>query len=341
MAKAYLNNLIGLLKKEIKTITFTDLLLATEEASTFKIIQWFCTKYPQTPYARYFENQWLIKTVKQRQEDLSGLVTKLQRYCNTEWSHLLNVRNPDIIMEEVIEKHGVFVFSPEASSYPDDAKPLAILAITHLSEQVGPRFKTKPEKPFRIFLDEFHNLAYPRFIDFINKCREGQFNLILAHQANGDLLGISRPFLEQVMNTARNKIVLCLDDPESAEYFARQFGTEEDKDYKVYSYKSDGTMSGFTMPMVEKFRFHPNLIKNLQEGEAVVRIVGKGGVYIFQTKLGLALPVPEDFIPSWDSSNQNNPNRGDEGTLAQLIKPDPKGPIPENKDRILGDENVA
>ena len=175
----------------------------------------------------------LAKPAKQRQEELSGLVNKLQRFCNSEWSHLLNVKNPDVIMKEVVKNHGIFLFSPDAALYPDDAKPLAILAMMDLSEQVAARYESKPEKPFRVFLDEFYNLAYPRFIDFINKCREAEVNLFLAHQSLGDLRGVSYEFQEQVMNTARNKIVLGVDDPETAEHFARQFGTEEDKDYKV------------------------------------------------------------------------------------------------------------
>ena len=72
LGKAFLHNLVGLLKTEIKTITFLDLLLATEEAGTFRIIQWFCTKHSDTPYARYFKHQWLAKPAKQRQEGIVG-----------------------------------------------------------------------------------------------------------------------------------------------------------------------------------------------------------------------------------------------------------------------------
>ena len=102
-----------------------------------------------------------------------------------------------------------------------------------LSEQLADRYRETPEKPFRVFLDEFYNLAYPRFIDFINKCREAQVNLFLAHQSMGDLRGVSPEFQEQVMNTASNKIVLRVNDPDTAESFARQFGTERDQETRV------------------------------------------------------------------------------------------------------------
>lgn len=340
LGKAFLHNLIGLLKKEIKTLTFLDLLLATEEAETFRTIQWFCAKHPETPYARYFKHQWLTKPSKQRQEELSGLVTKLQRFCNSEWSHLLNVKNPNIKMEEVVRRHEVIVFAPDAARYPDDAKPLAILAMMDLSEQVAARYGEKPEKPFRVFLDEFYNLAYPRFIDFINKCREAEVNLFLAHQSLGDLRGVSQEFQEQVMNTARNKIVLGVDDPETAEHFARQFGTEEDRDYKVESYKSDGTMAGYSKPKVEKFRFHPNLIKNLRVGEAIVKVVGRGGVKVFPTALKPATKVPDDFSVEGGFSSIGRRVEENESSLAEVMQPKPWDKPKFDKPN-MGDEDAA
>jgi len=322
LAKAFLHNLISLLMKEVQTITFADLLHATEEAETFRTIQWFCAKYPDLPQARYFRNQWLEKTGKQRQTELSGLINKLQRFCNCTWAPLLNTRRPDVTMERVLDENRVFLFSPDAARYPEDAKPLAILAMMDLAEQTAERQRNQPKKPFRVFLDEFYNLAYPRFIDFINKCREAEVNLFLAHQSLGDLRGVSQEFQEQVMNTARNKILLGVDDPETAEHFARQFGTEEDKDYQVESYDSSGVLAGYSKPKVEKFRFHPNQIKELRTGEAIVKIVSKNKPYVFQTALKPATTAPKGFnwsyalgyrvVSIWDKTKDK--------TLVEIMK---------------------
>ena len=141
LAETYLHNLIGLLKKEIKTLTFQDLLTCTQEVDTFRTIAWFCSKYPNTHYARYFQEQWLGKSPKDRRNDLSGLLNKLQRFCNSEWSHLLNVREPDIKMEDVVKLGQVFLFSPDSARYPQDAKPLCILAMMDLAEQLADRYR--------------------------------------------------------------------------------------------------------------------------------------------------------------------------------------------------------
>jgi len=39
-------------------------------------------------------------------------------------------------MEDMVENDRIFLFTPDAARYPDDAKPLSILAMMDLSEQV-------------------------------------------------------------------------------------------------------------------------------------------------------------------------------------------------------------
>jgi type IV secretory pathway TraG/TraD family ATPase VirD4 len=193
------------------------------------------------------------------------------------------------------------------------------MAMMDLSEQIENRYYKKPEKPFRVFLDEFYNLAYPRFIDFINKCREAEVNIFMAHQSLGDLRGISEEFMEQVMNTARNKIILGLDDPETAEYFARQFGTVRDMDYKVESYGKDGTLMGYSKPLVEKFVFHPNQIKTLKTGQAVVKVVGPNGPTVFPIQLSPATPNPNSYSMSVPNRNRSMDKKNESG-LAEHLK---------------------
>jgi type IV secretory pathway TraG/TraD family ATPase VirD4 len=345
LADAFLHNLVGLLKKEIKTITFQDLLTATQEADTFRTISWFCAKHPETHYARYFRDLWMGKSPKDRRTELSGLINKLQRFCNSDWAYLLNVREPNIRMAEVVSQGEILLFSPDSARYPEDAKRLSILAMMDMAEQLADRYNPNMEKkPFRVFLDEFYNLAYPRFIDFINKCREAQVNLFLAHQSLGDLRGVSNEFLEQVMNTASNKIILRVNDPDTAESFARQFGTEQDVEYKVESFGSDGKMMGYSKPQVEKFRFHPNLIKELRVGEAVVKVVGRDGVDIFETSLSPASQPWNDYNPKTNLKYKPKEDFKKEISLSDLM-PDPDGPKKPGKGQGngngMGDEDAA
>ncbi len=73
MADAFLHNLIGLLKEEIETMIFQDLLFAAQEADTFKIIGSYCNEIPPHSYAWYFRDQWMGKSPKDRRMELTGI----------------------------------------------------------------------------------------------------------------------------------------------------------------------------------------------------------------------------------------------------------------------------
>jgi len=340
LAQGFLLNLIGLLKKEIKTLTFKDILIPTEEVETFKTIQWLCDRYPDTGQAMHFRNFWLGKSPKQRQQDLAGLIIKLQRFCNSGWAHLLNVRYPDVTMEEVVGRGRVFLFSPDAVRYPADAKPLAIMAMMALSEQSAGRSRDDQVRPFRAFLDEFYNLAYPRFIDLINKCRESRINLVFAHQSIGDLESVSPEFAEQVRNSVNNKIILRVNDPETAEAFAREFGTELDRDYQVQSFDAAGSLAGYAKPQVEKFKFHPNLFKSQRVGQAVVRISYKKRPHFQQIDLAPATPVPEGYrIENFEPSSLSRSKTG-ECSVVEMLEAHEKGYLkpPQKRTGLMGGE---
>jgi type IV secretory pathway TraG/TraD family ATPase VirD4 len=247
-------------------------------------------------------------------------------------------------MGSILEYDQIFLFSPDSARYPEDAKPLCILAMMDLAEQLAYRYKESPDKPFRVFLDEFYNLAYPKFIDFINKCREAKVNLFLAHQSMGDLRWVSPEFLEQVMNTASNKIILRVNDPDTAEIFARQIGTERDTDYRTESFNSQGQMAGYSKPQVEKFRIHPNLIKELKVGQAIVRIMDNGGVKVMRVNLNPAETAPANYHPYHSVDSSRLRNKQNESSIPELIKEGeggPQGKGPRKHNDFMGDEDAA
>jgi len=321
LAAAFLTNLVGLLMTEIKTITFQDLATATGEVTTFKTISDFCARHPETGYAQYFRDNWLEMPVRDRQRQLTGLLNKLQRFCTREWSYLINAKEPNIRMGEILSLGKILILGTHSMKYSEDAKPLAIMALMDLSSQVANRFSSIPKEPFRVFLDEFYNIAFPGFINLINKCRESKVNLFLAHQSLGDLVGVSKEFKEQVMNTARNKIILGVDDPDTAEHFSRLLGTEPDLNARVVSYDANDNVAGISVPQVEKFRFHPNEIKEMPVGEAIIRLVPKSGTYTFRTGLGTATPLPDKFYPFAGLRESNPKQEKNESSIGKDDRP--------------------
>ncbi|HVZ79493.1 MAG TPA: TraM recognition domain-containing protein [bacterium] len=320
IADGFLQDLIFLMKKEIPVITFQDLATAVGETDTFRTIAALCAKYSETQQAKNFQ-PWFRKSPQQRQDELAGLILKLRRFCNREWSPLINSKNPNFTMKSVIDRNEIFLLGLASAKYPDDAKPLAILFMMALQSEVGERYMNPPEKPFRVVLDEFYNLSYPGFIDLVNKCRDARVNLVLAHQSNGDLSGVSQEFKEQVINNTNNKVILRLSDPATAEYFSSLIGTEVFRKQGSTSYDAGGTERGHSDRDARKFRIHPDEIKDLPVGQAIVRLCHKEKVECFKTALGTAPQPPADF----ELGLTHTPLRGRENhtSLEGILKDEP------------------
>ena len=133
-----------------------------------------------------------------------------------------------------------------------------------------------------VFLDEFSSYAYPGFEQILNKARSAKIALHLSHQSTGDLEAVSPEFAKVVNTNTNIKCLLGLNDPDTADFFARHMGTEtnlkftervEEKDNFCGS-KNERTGSK-SMRETEAYKIHPNRLKNLNAGEGVIHIPGK------------------------------------------------------------------
>lgn len=298
LASAFLNNLITLLKLEQPIITFIDLYLATSELDTFRTINGLCTRHKTTLQAGYFYQNWLSSPKKERHERLSGLINKLQRFCNREWSPLINSREPEIDLSKIFKNNNILHFGISSQRYPDDAKSISIMMMMEISQQIAYRYSHKPDKPFRIYLDEFYNMVYPQFVNTINKARDAKVDLILAHQSLADLTMVSDDFAEQVSINTRTKIILTQDNSSSAEFFAQLLGTEEVQT-QTHSYDTSQLFTmpaGMTIKDEHKFRVNPNTLKELKLGEAIIRTVfPEIGLVVRKIKFLIPEDLPSGF----------------------------------------------
>ncbi len=86
--------------------------------------------------------------------------------------------------------------------------------------------KAKKVKLIPTYLDEFASFACPEFADLIYKVRSVGLALHFSHQSIGDLAEVAQGFLSRITDNSATKIVLGINDPDSADFFARSFGTE-------------------------------------------------------------------------------------------------------------------
>lgn len=157
---------------------------------------------------------------------------------------------------------------------------LGKLIINHLNFLAGTAHRGQVEQAKQrrlvpVYFDEFASFACVEFADLISKARSAGFALHFSHQSIGDVIEVSPGFLSRITDNAATKIVLRINDPDSAEFFSRSFGTKNiqkttqritnAKDIDRAEVVGEGTTRD-----AHQFRASPDLLKTLPTGVGAV-----------------------------------------------------------------------
>jgi len=155
------------------------------------------------------------------------------------------------------------------------------LVINHLSHLAGTAHRETSPKAggsfLPTYLDEFASFACPGFADLISTARSAGLALHFLHQSIGDLAEISPGFLSRITDNSATKIVLRINDPDSAEIMARTFGTAiyqkiTQRITNVKEIESAEVVGEGTQREAHQFRAAPDLMKTLPTGMGSVLI---------------------------------------------------------------------
>jgi conjugal transfer pilus assembly protein TraD len=153
------------------------------------------------------------------------------------------------------------------------------LIINHLGYLAGTAHRQENQAPgfLPTYLDEFASFACPEFADLISKARSAGLALHFSHQSIGDLAEVSPGFLSRITDNSATKIVMRINDPDSAEQMARTFGTS------IYQKVTQRISNADDLDATElvgegsqreahQFRAAPDLLKTLPTGMGSVLI---------------------------------------------------------------------
>lgn len=145
-----------------------------------------------------------------------------------------------------------------------------------------------------IFLDEFAAFASPEFAPLIAMARSAKFALHFSHQSIGDLVNVDKGFVSQITDNSGTKIIMRINDPDTADYFAKSFGTKLINKITQRITKTDVNESGELVGEgssreAHQFRANPNLLKTLPTGMAAVLMAHgedtlEGASHVFKIK---------------------------------------------------------
>jgi conjugal transfer pilus assembly protein TraD len=184
-----------------------------------------------------------------------------------------------IDLRAALEGDQVVLFSLNSSTYGKLAAQIGALAIQDLVAAVGHRLEinggasVSGARQAMIGIDEFSALGADHLIALVARAREAGSGLLLATQEFADLERAAPGLRDQVVGSTAIKLIHRQDVPGSALRVAQMAGTvkrwEETQQIGGRLFGPHSTGRG-TRRQVEEFVVHPNQIKTLQTGEALV-----------------------------------------------------------------------
>jgi type IV secretory pathway TraG/TraD family ATPase VirD4 len=171
----------------------------------------------------------------------------------------------------------VLLFSLNSSVYGKLAAQLGALAIQDLISASGRRLDATAgpggaPAAATVAIDEFSALDGDNLLALLARGREAGVSVLMATQEMADLERAGRGFRDQVLGIVGVKIIHRQDVPASAETIAQMAGTEpvwERTEQLRSPFTGPGASRG-TRRLAERYVVHPNVIKTLPVGHAVI-----------------------------------------------------------------------
>ena len=241
--------------------------------------------------------------------DSSAITSALRPWTTGTLGDLLNSYDPQIRLEEVFERGLSVYLAVPVGHLQVLANPLGRMVISGLLSVAATRQRTEPKPgPATVILDEFAEFATPVFASFVATVGSAKLRTILSHQDLGQLRrvqGMDVDAFNSVVfnNTSGCKVCFRSPDPEDAEFWALALGTSSsvvDTERVSSGLLGDQMTGEKSRRTVEEFKIHPNKLKSLPPGVALVLAPGVEECLVRTARvreLVNALPVPALSMP--------------------------------------------
>lgn len=240
-------------------------------------------------------SQFLNQKFSDRQEKFSGFLAQISPLAHGELSEIINgevsgrsnfslseILCPTIAKPRI--KSRVAVILLPTLLYQQSASILGKIFLQEIAWSIAKRESLSVNEFSSLFLDEFGSFVYPGFLGLLNKARSAKLSVHISHQSMGDLSAISDSFAQAVHTNTNIKCILGVNDPVTADFFAKHLGTLEtieateraEKDL-FGEYERSGSLN---IRQSEAYKIHPNNLKNYSQGRGVISFINNGDVIV-------------------------------------------------------------
>lgn len=237
----------------------------------------------------------LLSTARrERLESYSGLLAQLAPFAEGELAPLVNANGTEANFFSLAEllapglalmprtTRVAVVLIPELL-YQETARRLGKVLLQEVAWAVGYRESAGYREFTPVYLDEFGSFVYGGFLGLLNKARSTGVALHLSHQSLGDIRSVSPEFAMALHTNCNVKCVLGVNDPETADFFAKHFGTRKSEKATERAQKksiwADAERTGeMSIRDVKEYRIDPDNLRHYSMGRGVLSLILDGHV---------------------------------------------------------------
>jgi type IV secretory pathway TraG/TraD family ATPase VirD4 len=227
--------------------------------------------------------EYLPSITPDQRSAIRGLQTRLAIITESESAPYMAPASGAIDLSAALSGREVVVFSLNSSRYGQFAAQLGTLAVQDLICATGNRLEQRGQghqlQQATIAIDEFSGIGGAHVVALFARGREAGVSGLVATQEMADLDRLGRGVRDQVLGNTAVKLILRQDVPESANLVAQLAGTEKvwEETRQIGGSIFGSFPPGGTRREAEEFIIHPNAIKSLQTGDAVLISKLRGG----------------------------------------------------------------
>jgi len=215
---------------------------------------------------------------------------------------LLSNAEPKLTWPGIVQNETVVYFAMNSLMFGEVANRIGRVILQDLIGFLGRRYAyddTGEMSPITILLDEFSNIAYPGFIDALNKGGGARAHFMLAMQSLADPeAAMGRDGTQRVLDNLNTRVWFRLSDDKTAKLATEGLGFANVSHPQVgYSLGFGGSgphsaSVGGGLQHVEKPLIRSEWLTAIPRGEALVRLKGEN----WKLRVPLLAPVPEEEL---------------------------------------------
>ncbi|MEK6750536.1 MAG: TraM recognition domain-containing protein [Pseudomonadota bacterium] len=217
-----------------------------------------------------------IERIKPAADQIASLKGEIQNLVHSEVGHLFDSQGGAALrIDRAFDERAVVYFKLQPLMFPSYARTFGKLITNDIKALTAMRMSRR-DVDYYVLWEELGAYAGPQIINVVNQGREAGMHSLLSIQSLSDLThAVNDAFTGLVVENCNNYSIMRANAPDNAEALAGIVGTHITPQYTLQLDKQ-GATGAASLKHEREYRVHPDDIKWLEQGRAILVRKGRG-----------------------------------------------------------------